>query len=309
LYTSPHLTTERDRIRINFEPLSEEVFVKHFFEIWRILSGYVGGEDNMPGYLQLLALLSVRVFEHERVDVAIYEVHAGGRKDATNVFDRPVVCGFTTIGLDHTDILGGTVKDIAWQKSGIMKPGAPAFSVVQDQAAKEVLEEEAVKLGCSLRFVDCCPDLPDHPNLRVEAQKLNASLATCLANAYLARNHDSLSTEDIQVGTSRYSWPGRFHMIQQGTTQWFLDSAHNAISLPVALGWYQSVVQRQTSQRSTKRCSRVLIFGHESKRNTLDLINVIVEYCNKHDFPFDKVILSPYHRYGMLVLARPRQYS
>ncbi|KAJ9132133.1 hypothetical protein NKR19_g9401 [Coniochaeta hoffmannii] len=123
LYTSPHLITERERIRIDSEPVSEEAFAKHFFDIWHALIENCDGLDNMPGYLQLLALLSVRVFEHERVDLAIYEVHAGGRKDATNFFNRPVACGFSIIGLDHVDILGPTVKHVAWHKSGIMKPG------------------------------------------------------------------------------------------------------------------------------------------------------------------------------------------
>lgn len=114
------MTNERERIRIDFRPLSERAFARYFFEVWDAMKEKVDGEKSMPGYLQLLALLSVHAFNQEGVDVSIFEVHAGGRKDATNMFDQPVACGFTTIGLDHTDILGESIESIAWHKSGIL---------------------------------------------------------------------------------------------------------------------------------------------------------------------------------------------
>lgn len=201
----------------------------------------------MPGYLQLLALLSVHVFKQEKVDVAIYEVHAGGRKDATNILDRAVACGFTIIGLDHIDLLGPTIQDIAWHKSGIMKPGTPAFSVIQQRAAREVLESEATQIGCSLTFLESPANLPKHPNIGVAAQKINASLAISLANAYLSRYRDELSQEDIEVGIAECKWPGRFQSIREGICRWFLDCAHNTLSLSVALDWFESVVCTPTS--------------------------------------------------------------
>ncbi|KAK3371257.1 putative tetrahydrofolylpolyglutamate synthase [Lasiosphaeria ovina] len=290
LYTSPHLISERERIRINFQPLSEDAFTRYFFEVWDILyDGACSGEQDIPGYLQLLCLLSLHVFEQEKVDVAIYEVHAGGRKDATNIFDRLVACGFTTIGMDHIGLLGQTVKDIAWHKSGIMKHDTPAFSVVQEPSVREVLTSEATKLGCSLTFIGPPPTLP--PGL-LTAQNMNASLATCLANTYLKLNHYELNTRDIQAG------------IERGTNHWFLDCAHNTLSIPIALEWFESMV-RPTAQSPLDLCPRVLVFGHESTRDTHDLIKVIVEYCNNHDFPFDRVILSSYDRYGSKVYDIP----
>ncbi|KAK4108878.1 Mur ligase [Canariomyces notabilis] len=190
----------------------------------------------MPGYLQLLALTSVHAFREEAVDVAIYEVHAGGRRDATNIFERPVACGLTTIGMDHADLLGDTIRSITWHKSGIMKRGQPAYSVIQEKpVAEEVLEKEAAKLDCPLEFVDTYAHLPDHPRLRVPAQKRNASLAIRLANAYLGSYNDELSLDDIITGTSRCNWPGRFQTILKGPHHWALDVAHNHLSLPVAL--------------------------------------------------------------------------
>jgi len=310
LYTSPHLITERERIRINFEPLSEELFAKYFFEVWDKLRNNVVEESHMPGYLQLLTLLSVHSFHREAVDMAIYEVHAGGRKDATNFFDRPVACGFTTIGLDHADLLGDTIQSIAWHKSGIMKRECPAFSIVQaEPTAKQVLETEAATLGCPIQFVDIHGGLPDHPNLRPGSQKWNASLAIHLVNAYLGRGNCQLSAADINVGTSQCTWPGRFQKIWSGSSRWFLDVAHNPLSLPVALSWFQSETQSCGTTSSGSKSRRVLIFGHESARNTSDLITVITQFCSEHEFFFDLIILSPYKRYGLEMFSGNEEHA
>ncbi|KAL2139229.1 hypothetical protein VTI28DRAFT_5489 [Corynascus sepedonium] len=299
LYTSPHLITERERIRINFEPLSEDIFAGYFFDVWDTLRKKVGNDGEMPGYLQLLALTSVHAFKKEAVDVAIYEVHAGGRKDATNIFERPVACGFTTIGLDHADLLGDTIRSITWHKSGIMKRGQPAYSVIQNEhVAREVLEEQAAELSCPLEFVPTYAHLPEHPRLRLPAQKQNASLAIRLANAYLGIYNDELSIDDIILGTSQCDWPGRFQMIRRGPHDWALDVAHNPLSLPVALAWFESEVR---SSHTCREPRKVLIFGHESARDTPDLIATIARSCEEHNFRFDLVILSPYKRYGLEV--------
>lgn len=300
LYTSPHMITERERIRIDFRPLSERAFARYFFEVWDTLRENVHDEKSMPGYLQLLALLSVHAFNQEAVDVSIYEVHAGGRKDATNMFDQPVACGFTTIGLDHTDILGTTIESIAWHKSGILKSKTPGYSVVQTPAARLMLEREAAELNCPLTWVDIREDLPQHRNVQLIAQKLNASLAIQLANAYLRQHDDELSSSDIGDGIASCNWPGRFHTIGQGNIRWCLDCAHNVLSLPVAMEWFEIEARSRTRSQHDpiRQHQKILIFGHESKRSTCDLIEVITQYCKSHRFTFDLVILTPYNRYG-----------
>ncbi|KAL3954494.1 hypothetical protein ACCO45_010057 [Purpureocillium lilacinum] len=297
LYTSPHLVTERERIRINSQPISENLFAVTFFRVWDTLCRNYSIE-RMPGYLQLLALQSVLVFQLEQVDVAIYEVHAGGRKDATNIFDRPVVCGFTTVGLDHADLLGNSIDSIAEHKSGIMKRGRPAYSVFQrEQAAKKVLTKEASRLGCPLTFVEVDARVLDLPNLRTFAQRQNASLAIQLANSYLETRGEELAEGDIVEGSISYKWPGRFERVPMGNTTWFLDCAHNALSIPVALSWFGSEV-RSVVPRSSRH---VLIFGHESARSTFELISLIAKFCSEQKLRFDLVILSPYERYGQKI--------
>lgn len=97
LYTSPHLISETERIRINFQPLSEAAFAGYVFEVRDRLSL---NTNEGPGYLQLLALISFHAFIREGVDVAIYETHHGGEFCATNMVTHPAITAITTIGLD-----------------------------------------------------------------------------------------------------------------------------------------------------------------------------------------------------------------
>ena len=166
LYTSPHLVSVRERIMLAGRPVETEKFVRYFFETWdriqppggafaapflyvkrsflpfcliltcSIRSGSNGGapyavsSDDappLPSYFRFLTLLCFHIFLQEQVDVAILEVGIGGAYDATNVIDRPVVCGITSIGIDHTDVLGDTVESIAWHKAGIIKVRKQVF--------------------------------------------------------------------------------------------------------------------------------------------------------------------------------------
>lgn len=114
---SPHLIEVRERIRIDGRPVSKDLFCKHFWECWDMLHSSEGG---MPAYFRFLTLLAFKMFLAEKVDVAVVEVGLGGRYDATNVID-PAVCGITSLGLEHTDILGSTLSEIAFHKAGIFK--------------------------------------------------------------------------------------------------------------------------------------------------------------------------------------------
>ncbi|EGX90129.1 tetrahydrofolylpolyglutamate synthase, putative [Cordyceps militaris CM01] len=297
LYTSPHVLTERDRIRIDFAPVSEALFAAAFFDVWTALRCAEPGYT--PGYLQLLALLSVHIFRQQGVDCAVYEVHAGGRKDATNVFDRPLACGFARIGLDHAELLGPGVDRIAWQKSGIMKPGRPAFTVPQDALPAAVLREQAALTGAPLTVVDVHhPALP--PSVSQPAQKENASLAIALANAALAaRGASQLSAADIARGIAECAWPGRFQHLRRDGVHWFLDAAHNALSIPVAVGWFAARSRLVQDEHAGRRCRRVLVFGHASDRSTERLVEVLLEAAAQHDVAFDRVILSSYTRYDI----------
>jgi folylpolyglutamate synthase len=245
LYTSPHLIRPEERIRINFKSLSRELFAKYFFEVYDGLSEQFSKDDskNAPRYLQLFALVSFHTFIRERVDAAIYETHNGGEYDATNVIQRPIVTAITTLGMDHVKQLGPSLENIAWHKGGIFKRHAPAFSSIQEPTAAAVLKSRAAEKGVELEFVGVDPALPINVvQLKPEVQRTNCSLALAAVNAFLQQKvpgpHQSLISSDILRAIEQFTWPGRFQLIVDGNCQWFLDGAHNEMSVKRAAQWF-----------------------------------------------------------------------
>jgi len=246
MYTSPDLRCIRERVQINEQPITEDLFTKYFFEVWdRLFSeqeGVVDSKENMPRFLQFLALLALHTFIREEVEATIYETHNGGEYDATNVVHKPVATGITSIGLDHIAQLGPTIENIAWHKAGIFKLGTPAFSAPQEAAAAAMLKTRAEEKGVDLKFVEADYSLPSNAQaLQAPVQRLNCSLAIALANTFLehtlgSKNH--MSQSDIVRGIEGFSWPGRFEVIKDGNIKWFLDGAHNELSIKQAAEWF-----------------------------------------------------------------------
>ncbi|XP_014674852.1 PREDICTED: uncharacterized protein LOC106814969 [Priapulus caudatus] len=124
LFTSPHLVETRERIRINGLPIEKKLFASYFFEVYNRLINTKNQHDpevGMPAYFRFLTLMSLYVFVEQKVDVAILECGIGGTYDCTNIVRKPVVCGVSSLGIDHVSLLGDTVEKIAWHKAGIFK--------------------------------------------------------------------------------------------------------------------------------------------------------------------------------------------
>lgn len=246
LYTSPHLLQMNERIRINFEPLTQARFAKYVYEVCDGLSLQQGGDE--PRYLQLLTLVSFHAFLREGVDVAIYETHHGGEYDATNIIEHPVVAAITSIGMDHVIDLGPTIQNIAWHKAGILKTGAAAFSVPQELTVSQVLQKRAAAAQVTLNVVAMDPDLPGE--FASDVQRLNCSLARAISDEFLLRKAPEgqlrrLHPQAIVDGIRQFTWPGRFQIIQDEPITWFLDGAHNELSISEAARWFGAVSRRR----------------------------------------------------------------
>ncbi|PYH45463.1 folylpolyglutamate synthase [Aspergillus saccharolyticus JOP 1030-1] len=297
LYTSPDLQCIRERIQINDEPIPEELFTRYFFEVWERLEA-PNLEPSVlpmrqPRYLQLLALLAFHTFIRENVDAAIFETHHGGEYDATNVIRRPIVTAITALGMDHVAQLGPTIENVAWHKSGIFKPGAPAFSVFQEESPAEVLRFRAAERQTTLRFVPMNESLPaNNKTLSVPVQRLNCSLALELARAWLqakAPQH-TLDESDIAEGVSNFKWAGRFESIEDGASGWFVDGAHNTLSLEQAARWFVA----NTNTPLTNQC-RILIFSHFSEeRDGLALVEALANSLAELQAMPEYVIFTTY---------------
>ncbi|RDL31543.1 uncharacterized protein BP5553_09752 [Venustampulla echinocandica] len=296
LYTSPHMKSIRERIRINGEPISEEHFTTRFFEIWDKLPGQATPTLDIPRYLQLLALLSFHVFIEEKVDVAIYECHLGAEFDATNIIRTPLATAITPISMDHASLLGPTIQDIAWHKAGILKSECLAFSAIQNPEVAMVLEQRAAEKGVVLKYIGVDSALPTYAAaLKPEFQRINCSLALAVVRAWLsvkAPQGQSSMENTITRGIEQFSWPGRYQQINQRNCQWFLDGAHNDLSLRYAVKWFAETATGK--QNNSVISTRILIFSQFSTRDGTALLRSIAESLQDNKIWMQYIIFTTY---------------
>ncbi len=151
VFTSPHLIDVRERIRIGGDPLDEKMF-DLALEQCRDAANSVSDEHGHATYFELLTALSLLVFAQQAVDMVILETGIGGRLDCTNIVS-PKVVGLTSIHLEHTQILGETLEEIASEKAGIMKSGAVTISSPQSEEVIAVFQNHAEKAGSTLKIL------------------------------------------------------------------------------------------------------------------------------------------------------------
>ncbi|KAL8814895.1 MAG: hypothetical protein Q9223_005918 [Gallowayella weberi] len=285
LFTSPHLRFVRERIRINNEPLSEELFAKYFFEVWDQLeaSARALGEPtsnvSKPPYFRFLAIMAFYTYIREEVDMAIIECGIGGQYDCTNVIVNPAATGITSLGIDHVQLLGPTIEEIAWHKAGIMKPGASAYTVPQPPAAQAVLEARAEEKHSRLSVVQRNPLLDDVKlGLSAPFQYINASLAVILASAGLSTLPNPPSIDPLVElppefirGLEQVRWPGRCEIRREKGVAWHIDSGHTLESIELAAAWFASQLGSPSSPSSPGSESmsssqpRVLLFNQQTR--------------------------------------------
>lgn len=299
LYTSPHLKSVRERVAINGKAISEELFTKYFFEVWDKLCNSSSdiklfphmGPGIKPVYFKFLTLLSFHVFIQEKVDSAIYEVGVGGQFDSTNIVPRPTCTGITSLGIDHTVMLGNTIEEIAWNKAGIFKQDVMAFTVPQPEEAMEVIKSRALeKEAKGLKIVKPRSDLSEIKlGLAGDFQVGNASIAVELAACHLNKIGISLDVSDTLpdefiTGLQDASWPGRCQVIKdekEGVT-WFLDGAHTKESVEASSKWFSSV---------SKTGKKVLLFNQQT-RNVDELIQQLHQTVTENGVKFDHVVFT-----------------
>jgi dihydrofolate synthase/folylpolyglutamate synthase len=232
LYTSPHLVRFNERIAVRGAPIDDAALAAAVAEVREACPWHDdgGGEDRLT-YFEFATLAGLVHFARAGVDVAVVEVGLGGRFDATNAI-RPRVTAIARINLDHTQLLGDTVEQIAFEKAGIFKAGVPAVvHAHQPPGALETLRSEALRRGAPFAVAE--PDWRGPVALRGPHQRGNAALAAAALRA-LAREGVALGEEAISRGIATARWPGRLEEI--GGV--LLDGAHNpdgAAALAAAL--------------------------------------------------------------------------
>jgi dihydrofolate synthase/folylpolyglutamate synthase len=245
LFTSPHLLSPRERIRIAGVPISEETLLR-LVEAVRPAFEEVRDGSHLapPSFFEAYAAMAFLAFAAARVDVAVLETGLGGRLDATNVV-TPEVCAITTICLEHMDILGDTLASIAAEKAGIVKPGVAVVVAPQEPEAFEVIAGAAAQAHAPLvappaaHLLDAPvlgPDDDPRPQrlavgertydlaLLGDHQVGNAAVAVALAEALSERSF-TLPDAALATGLREVQWPGRLQCVGKHP-RLLLDCAH-----------------------------------------------------------------------------------
>jgi dihydrofolate synthase/folylpolyglutamate synthase len=239
LFTSPHLVDFRERIRVSGR-WADESFLEARLE--HIQSLPVGADRT---FFEVCVALAFETFAAREVEWAAVEVGLGGRLDSTNVV-APAVCAITSVGLDHTEILGDTIEQVASEKAGILKPGVPVVTAAgMDPAALGVIERAAGERGCprveaarveavsagAASLVARASDTPwgpltlEAPHLRGSFQAANLALALGTLAVLLERGV-AIPAEAVVRGVRETRWPGRFEPCAREPRLWW-DAAHN----------------------------------------------------------------------------------
>jgi dihydrofolate synthase/folylpolyglutamate synthase len=257
-YTSPHLTSVRERIAVDGEPLSEAAFAAAYDEVAPYLDLVDTRQPLRVTFFETLTAMAYAAFADAPVDVAVVEVGMGGLWDATNVIHAGT-CVITPVSLDHRE-LGSTVTEVATEKAGIIHEGARVVSGVQDVAAAEVLVRRAAEVGAELavegvhfgvaaRTVALGGQVVSFQGiggtyddvflpLHGAHQASNAACALAAVESFLGGGAEALDIDAVRAGFATSDSPGRLEVVRTSPTV-LLDGAHNPAgvrALAAALG-------------------------------------------------------------------------
>jgi dihydrofolate synthase/folylpolyglutamate synthase len=230
-YTSPHLVELNERFVIDGHPVKDDALVDAIEDV-RSAVGHLRAAGTLqvePTFFEATTAVAFELFRRATVEVAVIEVGLGGRLDATNVI-TPVAAAITSIGFDHEQYLGTTLREIAVEKAGIIKPGVPVVMGHLPAEARQAIEEiardrSAVLVDGDERTLSRYGDLA--LALRGAHQRDNAAVAAALLEIADARGV-RVARDAVRAGLTNVSWPGRLDLRRFADgREALLDAAHN----------------------------------------------------------------------------------
>lgn len=246
LYTSPHLVDFRERFQINGRLIPPGLTLELIREVQERTN-----PEEPPTFFEFVTAMAFIYFAREKVDLAIIEVGLGGRLDATNVI-RPRVTAITTLGLEHQEYLGSTLRQITWEKGGIIKPGTPLVTGVTQPAAREVIRRLCREQGAPLyvagrdfhtrriaggrfHYTGFGKEFKGLRNTLLGPHQVkNAGLALSLIHLW-PLGDKAISEDHIREGLIQVHWPGRLEILHE-KPRIILDGAHNPAAMKVLAG-------------------------------------------------------------------------
>ena len=314
LFISPHISVFEERMTVNgVQPTQGELvaLVNRLLPTIAHMDGLPG--QMQPTYFELATALAWLYFVEQRADFAVLEVGMGGRLDSTNVC-RPKVCVITNVSRDHTQILGSTVRQIAWEKAGIIKPNVPLVCGVTQPDALELVEQLCRERGAPLTlfgrdvrvsgrrmaaeadvadgpgesagerspraWIDVCSARRDWKELPVALrgahQATNTAMAVAALDELIAQGC-SIPEAAVRQGLARVEWPARVEVVARRPTV-VIDAAHN---------WESARALVATLREEFAPRRRILIFAATRDKDVAGLLRLLIP-------AFDTVIFTRY---------------
>lgn len=239
LYNSPHLIDFTERIKIDGENCDKE-FVYDFILKLKTLP-----EDILPSFFEFTTIMAFEYFAQKNVDFAIIEVGLGGRLDSTNII-KPLVSAITNVQLDHQNILGDTIEEIAFEKAGIIKPNVPIVSGDENEVVRNIIKAKAEKENAP--FIDATLINTDlKSDLKGNYQKKNIKVVLALTDE-LKKQNFNITDQNIKKGLlnvhQNTGFIGRWFEFSQNPLT-ICDTGHNQTGLEYVFSQLNSIPKRK----------------------------------------------------------------
>jgi dihydrofolate synthase/folylpolyglutamate synthase len=290
LYTSPHLVSVRERVQINRNPISEADFAEGMEIVREKIDGMI---DHEATFFEIMTALALWHFAREKVEWVVWETGLGGRMDATNIV-QPEAVIITNVGLDHQRYLGESLREIAMEKAGIIKPNVPVISAVEPGEAAEVIRECAKAGRCELTLIHQDMEIEDlglrgHQQMaRIEGREFALGLigphqvynAACAMEALRRIGMKSgagleLPDAAISRGLENTVWSGRFEILSEKPLI-VLDGAHNPAGVAKLVDAWRGFLAVRCGWKGREADSRAhLVFASVSDKDIVEMAQLL----------------------------------
>ena len=280
-FVSPHLTDVTERFLVDGIPVEEAGFSESFARVKAVTDRLIAEGYAHPTFFEFVFLMAMDLYGRMKPDFVVLETGLGGRLDATNSISGPLTCILTSIGLDHTEILGNTLEEIAAEKAGILKPHVPVIFADTQQESSRVIEERAGELGCPCKKIGKSA----YEILKIQ----DGTLAFSPSNAYYGdttwklQNTAMYQPENAMLAMeamrmifgeqgdvsgwrealSQVKWEGRMEEI---LPDFYVDGAHNVSAVRMFV---------QSIQRD--RREKVVLFSAVREKNYEEMIRILCQ--------------------------------
>ena len=276
---SPHLQKVNERLQINGEQISDEKFIQLTASMIRIIEMMRNMEVGGPSYFEILIAMAFTYFASQKVDIAVVEVGIEGKYDATNVLN-PLIVVLTNIYLDHTQILGNTVEEIAKEASGAIKKSNTVITGVKQATVIEIVEERCRQVGAKLFRLGKDFNLSNTKDYELgligDYQRENASLAV-EAVLKLKTFGFKVSKNIIREALQTAFFPGRFEVVNDKLV---LDGAHNPDKMKAFVSSLEKLYPKE---------KKVFLIAFKKDKNIKDMLLEILKSA-------DSIIVTEFGR-------------